>query len=71
MPGQPSIEERVASLDTWRDEHKCQHLREEGKKEGSLNRKFIIIAAVIGVIGMVISGILGVVAGYLLSTIPK
>lgn len=67
MPSGPPLYERVASLEMWRDEHKRVHDSEARRQESSVNRKVVIIAAIIGFVGMVVSGILGVLIGWLLS----
>ena len=59
MPGDsiiPILRERLASLETWRDEHKLQHDRDMQKIESSLTRRTMIIAAIIGVAGAIIGG---------------
>ena len=61
MPGDSIISvlrERVASLETWRDEHKLQHDRELQKRESSITRRVILIAAIIGLVGAVIGGLI-------------
>ena len=61
MPGDSIISilrERVASLETWRDEHKLQHDRELQKRESSITRRVILIAAIIGLAGAVIGGLI-------------
>jgi len=70
MPGDPIIpvlRERLASLETWRDEHKLQHNREVQKSESSLTRKIIIIAALIGLAGAIIGGVITSIVLHLLS----
>lgn len=59
MPGEPQLRERVAALEAWRTEHTRQHDRDDRRRESSVNRWFIVIAAVIG-------AIVGTVVTYLL-----
>lgn len=69
MPGDPIIavlRERLASIETWRDEHKLQHEREYHKAEGSLTRRVLIIAAIIGLVGAIIGGLIVSVVSHLL-----
>ncbi len=70
MPGDPIIpilRERLASLETWRDEHKLQHNREIQKSESSLTRRIIIIAALIGLAGAIIGGAVVSIMSHLFS----
>lgn len=70
MPGDPIIpilRERLASLETWRDEHKLQHNREVQKSESSLTRRIIVIAALIGLAGALIGGAIASIVAHLLS----
>jgi len=70
MPGEPIVRlrERVTALETWRDEHKLQHGREAQKSEVSATRKITIMAALIGVGGAIIGGLVVAIVSYLLST---
>jgi F0F1-type ATP synthase assembly protein I len=71
MPGESTISairERIAALETWRDEHKAQHSQEVQKQQNSVSQKFVIIAAVIGVVGAVIGGAIGALITHLLSS---
>ena len=70
MPGDPSIpllRERVASLETWRDEHKQQHNREVKKSESSLTRTTMVIVALIGLAGAIVGGLAVGLVSHLLS----
>ena len=60
MPSESSTRERIAVLETWRDEHKEHHDRENNRKEGSTNRTYLLWSALIGLIGALIGA--GVVA---------
>lgn len=67
MPGEPTIRERIAALEAWREEHKWQHEREAQKQESSATRRFMIIAALVGVGAAILGGVVGAVVQYLLS----
>lgn len=62
----PVLRERVASLETWRDEHKHQHDQELQKGEGSTTRRTMIIVGLIGLVGAIIGGIVVSIVSHLL-----
>lgn len=72
MPSEPNkIYERVASLETWRDEHKLQHDRQIRRHEYSAGRKVVVIAAIIGILAAVIGGAAGAIFIRLLIAKPS
>ena len=69
MPGEsflPTLRERVAAIETWREEHKSQHSEKIQLQESSLNRKFILIVALIGIAAAVLGGVAGAIVSYIL-----
>lgn len=52
MPAELTELERIAKLETWREEHTRQQDLEGRNQRDSLNRRFVIIAALIGLIGV-------------------
>ncbi len=53
MPAEFTPLERIAKLETWCEERIRQDNLEHQKRQGSLNRRFIIIAALIGLFAVV------------------
>ncbi len=58
MPSELTPKERIAKLETWREEHTRQDDIEIHNKRGALNRKFIIIAALIGLVAVLAASVL-------------
>lgn len=71
MPGEsiiPVLRERLAALETWRDEHRLQHDREVQRSEGYSTRRVMLIAALIGAVAAIIGGGTVALVSYLLSS---
>lgn len=58
MPAELTPKERIAKLETWREEHTREQDREHNRQQGFSNRRVIIIAASIGFAGAILGGLL-------------
>ncbi len=62
MPSRETDRERIAALETWRQEHKAHHDREDRLREGSRNRGNALVVAVFALIGtVVVAGITAII----------
>jgi hypothetical protein len=68
MPSEPTTGERLAVLETWRKEHTAWHALEEERYRKSVDRRVIIIAAVITAIATIASGAIAGIVAYLVTT---
>jgi len=68
MPSQPTPGERLAVLETWREEHTAWHALEEERYHKSVDRRVIIIAAIITAIATIASGAVAGIVAYLVAS---
>ena len=68
MPAELTPRERIAKLETWREEHTRQEDLEHHKQQSHLDRRIIVIAALIGLFGVLVGAAL---SAWLLTLLSK
>lgn len=67
MPAEPTPRERIAALETWRDEHIRHHDREDRRQDSRVSRNTVVWVGIISAIAAIASGTVTALITYWLT----